>query len=360
MPPPLKLSIVMEWENVQFSESSRVSRVLSALAEQVAGLDKSADRGGPADLASELLVLFDSDSTDGGEVAQIVGRALAHCKSLAVRVEPAPGLAYFEMKNRGAELARGTLVLFLDSDVIPQPGWLATMLQSLADPRVQVVASRAYVRPDSLYSKTVALTWLFDLPPQASELRAVDRVHANAIGFHRSVLLAHPYPSTPGQSRGAGWDQFQALRAAGITVYEHSGARVEHPPPHGLANYWRRAVQQGNDDHLSYLRHHGLQRRKLSRIARCAARKWQTALGKLWRNFAAVGLSPLELPAAIGLASFYYLGYFLGYRRANTAAAAAAAQPAPMPAEEPTILAYRPRESGAADPPAAAARRRAA
>lgn len=365
-PPGMKsfptLSIIMEWENVQFSESSRVGRVLAALAEQVDGLAASDRRGELAELPVELLILFDSDLTDGVDVAHTICRALAHCASLVVRVEPVPGLAYFEMKNRGAELARGTLVLFLDSDVIPQPGWLAAMLQSLADPRVQVVASRAYVRPDSLYSKTVALTWLFDLPPQTSELRAADRVHANAIGFRRSVLLAHPYPSTPGQSRGAGWDQFQALRAAGITVYEHTGARVEHPPPHGLANYWRRAVQQGNDDHLSLLRHDARKRpglgRGLARGARGAMRKWTSAMEKLWRHSASVGLSALELPAAIGLASIYYLGYFLGHLRASSPAAPAQAVPLSED-EEPTILAYQP-PAPAADLPAAAARRRTA
>ncbi len=357
------VSIVMEWENVQFSESSRVGRVLAALAEQVDGLVTSGQRGELAELPVELLVLFNPDTDDGVDVARTIGRAVARCTSLVVRVEPVPGLAYFEMKNRGAELARGTLVLFLDSDVIPQPGWLATMLHSLKDPQVQVVASRAYVRPDSLYSKTVALTWLFDLPPQASELRAADRVHANAIGFRRAVLLAHPYPSTPGQSRGAGWDQFQALRAAGITVYEHTGARVEHPPPHGLANYWRRAVQQGNDDHLSLLRHDARKRpglgRGLPRGVRCAMRKWTSAMGKLWRHSASVGLGPLEFPAAVGLASIYYLGYFLGHLRASSPAASA--QAVPLPGDgEPTILAFPRPEADASDPPAATGKRRAA
>jgi hypothetical protein len=232
-------------------------------------------------------------------------------------VEAAPGLAYFEMKNRGAELARGGVVIFLDSDVIPQPGWLATLLAAFADPEVQVVASRAYLRPDTLYSKTVALTWLFELPPKGSRLRRAKRVHANAIGFRRETILAHPYPSIPSQSRGAGWDQFQSLLAAGFTVHEHTGARVEHPPPHGLANYWRRGFAQGSDDFLSFLRHHGPRKSRVRRSFDRAQKKWRTALAKLWRHGRRVGLGPLAMPAGIGLMSSYYFAYFLGHLRAS-------------------------------------------
>lgn len=306
----------MEWENVQFSESSRVGRVLAALAEQVSELT-NAGPGGPLRAPVELIVLFNSESTDGNEVSQIVSNALAECPAIAVRVEAAPGLAYFEMKNRGAELARGELVVFLDSDVIPQPAWLATMLEAFTDPAVQVVASRAYVRPDTLYSKTVALTWLFDLPPEASDLQLAERVHANAIGFRREVIVEHPYPSIPSQSRGAGWDQFQSLRAAGIAVHEHTGARVEHPPPHGLANYWRRAFHQGSDDFLSFLRHYGPRKSRVRRSFDRAQKKWRTALSKLWSHGRRVGISPLAMPAAIGLMSSYYFAYFLGHLQAS-------------------------------------------
>ena len=323
------LSIVMEWENVQFSESSRVGRVLAALAQQVAEQVSeltAAGEGGPLRAPVELIVLFNSESTDGDEVAQIVSGALAECPAIAVRVVAAPGLAYFEMKNRGAELARGEVVVFLDSDVIPQPAWLATMLTAFADPAVQVVASRAYVRPDTLYSRTVALTWLFDLPPDTSSLQPAERVHANAIGFRRGVILEHPYPSIPSQSRGAGWDQFQSMRAAGIAVHEHTGARVEHPPPHGLVNYWRRGFAQGSDDFLSFLRHYGPRRSRVRRSIDRAQKKWRTALGKLWRHAGRVGLGPLSMPAAIGIMSSYYFAYFLGHLRASLGRIAPARQ----------------------------------
>lgn len=45
-------------------------------------------------------------------------------------------------RNTGAGAATGELVAFLDSDVVPEPGWLAPLLGHLADPAVGLAAPR--------------------------------------------------------------------------------------------------------------------------------------------------------------------------------------------------------------------------
>ncbi|GAA4809780.1 mycofactocin biosynthesis glycosyltransferase MftF [Actinomycetospora chlora] len=45
-------------------------------------------------------------------------------------------------RNTGAAAATGALVAFLDSDVVPEPGWLAPLLGHLADPAVALAAPR--------------------------------------------------------------------------------------------------------------------------------------------------------------------------------------------------------------------------
>ena len=52
---------------------------------------------------------------------------------------------------------------FLDSDVVPEPGWLDRLLDALAGPGVEVVAGGTYVEPVGLVGKTFALTWFFPL-----------------------------------------------------------------------------------------------------------------------------------------------------------------------------------------------------
>ncbi|PVZ13163.1 mycofactocin system glycosyltransferase [Actinomycetospora cinnamomea] len=45
-------------------------------------------------------------------------------------------------RNTGATAASGAVVAFLDSDVVPEPGWLAPLLGHLADPAVALAAPR--------------------------------------------------------------------------------------------------------------------------------------------------------------------------------------------------------------------------
>jgi len=47
-----------------------------------------------------------------------------------------PGLGAAGARNRGAEIARGDILLFSDDDVIPQPGWIEAFQQAFARERV--------------------------------------------------------------------------------------------------------------------------------------------------------------------------------------------------------------------------------
>jgi hypothetical protein len=312
---PQRATIVIEWENVAASAAGRVVQVLAALAQQIAELPAAVRRGRlPIRLIMpiEVLVLFDPEDTAAADVKHAVQSGLGTSPTIDLRIVPAPGLEYFEMKNYGAGLAKGDLIVFLDSDVIPQRKWLATLLGSFADPSVQAVASRAFVKPDSLYSKTVALTWLFTAPAEPGPLAPSKHFHANGAALRREVILAHPYPPTPGQSRGAGYDLLLNLRAAGITVYEQGGALLDHPPPQGAIAYLRRGLVQGSDDYLAARRRRGWWKVFLPRSLVRVGRKWGRSVANLIQGRDRVHLSVAELPQAIAIVSAYYLSYALG------------------------------------------------
>jgi hypothetical protein len=310
-----RISVVMEWENVHLSAEDRVGQVLGTLASQA---DELADAVGTGSLPFEvvlpleLLLLYDSDSVDEPSMEQTVRRAVGSCPSLVLRAVPVRGENYFGLKNEGARRAHGDLVIYLDSDVIPQPGWLNTLIGSFADAQVSVVASRAFVRPQSLFSRTVALTWFFELPPSHQELRAAEQFHANGVAFRRNVILAHPFPKCPGQSRGAGWELFIELAAAGIKVYEHTGALLDHPPPLGLWNYCRRARIHGSDDRLSICRRLGSRSGRLGRSIERTCKKWLRAISRLWHLGEHVGLKRLMFPAAVAQVTLYFGCYMAG------------------------------------------------
>lgn len=58
-------------------------------------------------------------------------------------IEVQPGLGAANARNRGAELAKGTLLLFSDDDVIPQAGWVEAHQKAHTRPRTVAVGRLA-------------------------------------------------------------------------------------------------------------------------------------------------------------------------------------------------------------------------
>ncbi|MET0191639.1 MAG: mycofactocin biosynthesis glycosyltransferase MftF [Pseudonocardia sediminis] len=82
------------------------------------------------------LVVVDDGSDDPGTVAE--GVVAAGGKVLRHERPRGPAAA----RNAGVAAARTPFVVFLDSDVVPGPGWLAPLLAHAADPAVAMVAPR--------------------------------------------------------------------------------------------------------------------------------------------------------------------------------------------------------------------------
>ncbi|MDF2976564.1 MAG: glycosyl transferase family 2 [Actinomycetospora sp.] len=82
------------------------------------------------------VVVVDDGSADPDATARVAAahgaRVVAHATSRG------PAAA----RNTGAAAATGELVAFLDSDVVPDPGWLEPLLGHLADPAVALAAPR--------------------------------------------------------------------------------------------------------------------------------------------------------------------------------------------------------------------------
>ncbi len=78
--------------------------------------------------AWELLVVDNGSTDDTREVAESI--AARQPGRMRVAVEPTLGLS--AARNLGVRLARGPLVLFLDDDAVPAPGWLEAYGRALA------------------------------------------------------------------------------------------------------------------------------------------------------------------------------------------------------------------------------------
>ena len=300
------VSVVIEWENVLLSEMDRCRRMLQELRPQILDLNS---RAKPV-TAFEIVVVFDREIV----VPSVVTNELAQSfqpgdVNLAWRLAPARGLNYYDLKNFGAQHARGDIILFLDSDVIPEAGWLKLLLGSLADPAVQVVGGNTFLDLSGFMGRAMALSWIFPLRATDSALREFPWFFANNVAFRRSTVTRFPFPKMqPGATRGSCVQLAEDLRGQGIKIHQHSGAQVNHPPPNGWHHFLIRGVAQGRDELLLRRIHRGR-----SWFGREGYRELRRSFSKMFDGFKsilrqrkAVNLSLGETPLAMGIVMIYW------------------------------------------------------
>jgi hypothetical protein len=307
-------SVIIEWENVRLSELDRCRRMLRGLATQIAELHTpaAAARLEPGlqllVVEFEVIVLYNDAAIDGADVERVVAEEIPpttpHC---TWRLVPASGEGYYAQKNFGATRARGDILVFIDSDVVPEPGWLVNILAPMNDPRCQVVAGHAYLDPERLIGRTFALTWFFPLRSQIPRIETTSWFFANCVAFRRGCFLAHPYVLIAGSARGACTQLAHELTAAGIPILLNTAAQVSHPAPNGFRHLFLRGLAQGRDELLkSRLRNRtGLASMAYSIAWIC---KWELrALRKIILNHHRVGMPLWQVPAAMLIATAYWL-----------------------------------------------------
>lgn len=279
-----EVTLVIEWDNVALAGESRAQSMLEALRREILACPKSV----------EVLLVYDAAQPAPDIEALRLGPSS--------RLAAAPGSRYYDLKNQGAEQAQAEIVVFLDSDVIPEAGWLKNLLAPFEDPGVQCVAGSAYIDPRDTYSRAFALFWFFPLRPEDEALRPARNFWANNVAFRRATILAHPFPAIRGSSRGSCILLAQQLGAAGVTIWSNSAARVSHPAPQGGSHFVRRALAQGRD---RILRAKGWQRTALASMANFA-RNMVRGYGRILLYHRRVGLTIAMAPAACVVCSAYY------------------------------------------------------
>lgn len=135
-------------------------------------------------------------------------------------------------RNAGLAATSAPFVAFLDSDTLPTPGWLETVMGHFDDPRVAAVAPRVRVpRGETAIADYEAVRSPLDLgdaPGIVGPGRRIGFVPAAALVVRRAALGSSA-PFDEAMRYGEDVDLVWRLAAAGWTVRYEPAAVVEHP-----------------------------------------------------------------------------------------------------------------------------------
>jgi hypothetical protein len=314
--PSLQLSIIVEWANIRLNGEERAARLLERLGRQWQDI---LARDHPETLPREVRPFLErferrvelflvSPTPVSGALDQDVRRRLPGTFDVAIQV--AEGLEYYPLKNLGATLARGDILLFVDSDVVPDDGWLAHLLGSFARPDVHVVCGQTYIPPTDLVSRAFALSWIFGLPEPSAGLVKVDRFYANNLAFRARVFRGTQFRPLGRRTRGACSLLREDLDRLGIPVWENRAASVAHSRPSSLGHFLARALAQGRDQYLAHS--DGRSLRGLRGSLEFAAGQFARGITRARRDWRRVGLRRRDVPVALAVISSYHGIFVLG------------------------------------------------
>ncbi|MEM0962008.1 MAG: glycosyltransferase family 2 protein [Bacteroidota bacterium] len=336
MPAPTTLSVIIEWENVRLSELDRAERMLEQLLAQLRALFARYTPAGDAASASgastgraarkaqetaflasfqgpaEVLVMFNSSDFSQEDVEAVVGRYItADNPDVTLRYVGREDLHYYDMKNAGAEEATGDYILFLDSDVVPEPGWLDGILGPLARDYVDAVGGYCYIDPEGLVGRAFTLSWFFDPPASGGGIRQTRVLFANNMVLSRELFLRYQFPPmAEGVCRRSCVTLSHTMVDDGVGLYKNPKARISHPAPNGLSHILTRAMSEGRDN--LFFDYGDPQTAPVGDLVRRYRQKLGKARSRIRTYGDHIGLSRMEVPLVYAIAGSYYTTYLIG------------------------------------------------
>jgi len=206
-----------------------------------------------AGLGDAPVIVVDDGSADPGPVA--AAATAAGARYLRRRSSGGPAAA----RNAGLAAATTSLVAFIDSDCVPERGWLDPLLRHFADPAVAAVAPRivAHEEGRGRLARYEANRSALDMGPAESIVRPGARVPY----VPSAALIIRRTAAGTGFSEdmrvGEDVDFVWRLAAAGWQVRYEPGGAVAHGHRVRLREWFARRVDYGTSAAPLELRHPG-------------------------------------------------------------------------------------------------------
>ena len=188
-PQLLPCTIVIEWENAIDVHDEWASRAIQGLERELAAT------AGQLPAKPVVSYLYNSEALGPDVISKAIAGAGPNLSDHAtVEIVPTEGLSYYELKNLGAARANTEVTIFLDSDAVPQPGWLSGMVAPFNDPAIMAVGGITVLAREDFLSRTLALTWIFGLYEEREQTAASWGIYANNTAVRTSFFKTRPFP----------------------------------------------------------------------------------------------------------------------------------------------------------------------
>jgi mycofactocin system glycosyltransferase len=190
------------------------------------------------------VLVVDDASADVARTRDIVDQEGGSLIALAENSGPSAA------RNAGFAQVRTPLVVFIDSDCLPEPGWLAPLLAHFDDPLVAAVAPRIAplaVDPPTPLSRYEAVRSSLDRGGAAGLVRPLSRipyVPSAALVVRRDVVADDLFD--PALRGGEDVDLVWRLVEAGWDVRYEPASTVRHDGPRSLGSWLRRRAFYGS------------------------------------------------------------------------------------------------------------------
>ncbi|HZG92257.1 MAG TPA: mycofactocin biosynthesis glycosyltransferase MftF, partial [Pseudonocardia sp.] len=206
-----------------------------------------------ASLDGLRVIVVDDGSADPAAVRAVAAEAGAE----VLRRDRSGGPA--AARNAGLAAAATPLVAFLDSDVVPEPGWLDPLLVALADPAVALAAPRIVALPPvtGWLGRYEAVRSSLDLGPDPALVVPRTRVAyvPSAALLVRRAAVGDGFAEHMHVAEDV--DLVLRLHAAGWRLRYQPSARVAHDHRTRLTTWWLRKAYYGTGAAPLSVRHPG-------------------------------------------------------------------------------------------------------
>ena len=294
-------TVLIEWENAIDVEDEWTARAMVAFQTE---LERCRD------LLSErpkVMYLYNANAVEADTILAVIDRVAPKLGELVdLELVPTPGLTYYQLKNFGAQRAQTDIVVMLDSDAGPQPGWLPGLLKPFADKEIKAVGGFTVLGYEDLLSRTMALIWIFNLASEREITAQRKKIHANNCAMRTEFFRSNPFPELPAFKKQCGiW--LRDIDRRGVRWTRTADAMTVHAPHPGFKFLAWRAWTAGLD--RDFQAFYSGTRSRIGRLGyafRMWGKKTWRATRRIISKHTEVDLPAWQVPAALLIAYAFY------------------------------------------------------